>query len=97
VSDFFGRPFGGAFGYVGDALGAVGAARPNDYRALTAQEIAAWERAQWARAVAVCNDPALQAYRSLMAMNAWPMEPRREPGIHWTRTGGKTHRVEIVR
>lgn len=38
-----------------------------------------------------------QAWAASQSVNTWSTPLPRAPGIYWTRTGGKTHTVEVVR
>lgn len=48
---------------------------------------------------AMAANQAAQMGNAAASLNSWSWSTPlpREPGIYWTRTGGKTHTVEVVR
>ena len=76
-------------GLLGPLLGTGAGVGYSAAQATEEQRQAAWQPAAQARlsdVTAIVGAPAL-----------WWMSPPPEPGIHWTRTGGKSWRVMIVR
>lgn len=85
MSDLFNAIFGGPFGF---------ALKPEDMRPMTEEQMASLQRWHAQAQLNAFNDPEFQAR---LSMSTAVYRAVRKPGIYWTRTGGKSHRVEIVR